>query len=99
MLGATQRSIQRDIPTLFSPTMGFKLESLHLYRKVPKDLTDATSTGGLISLVCAVLMAPPALSQRAAKRPGCSCHTARLPGCQAAGCQAARLTRPATLPD
>jgi hypothetical protein len=37
--------------------MGFKLESLHLYRKVPRDLTDATSMGGAISLACAVVMA------------------------------------------
>ena len=37
--------------------MGFKLESLHLYRKVPRDLTDATSVGGAISLVCAMVMA------------------------------------------
>ena len=34
-----------------------KLEDLHLYRKVPRDLTDATSTGGLISLSCAIVMA------------------------------------------
>ena len=58
--------------------MGFKLESLHLYRKVPKDLTDATSTGGLISLVCAVLMAPPALSQRVGQwATASSCAAAR----------------------
>jgi len=37
--------------------MGFKLESLHLYRKVPRDLTDATSVGGAISVVCAMVMA------------------------------------------
>lgn len=36
---------------------GFSLESLHLYRKVPTDLTDATRLGGLISLACAALMA------------------------------------------
>jgi len=36
---------------------GFSLESLHLYRKVPRDLTDATRLGGLISLACAALMA------------------------------------------
>jgi hypothetical protein len=36
---------------------GLSLESLHLYRKVPKDLTDATRLGGLISLACAGLMA------------------------------------------
>jgi len=33
------------------------LESAHLYRKVPKDLTDATRAGGAISLATAVLMA------------------------------------------
>ena len=33
------------------------LESLHLYRKVPRDLTDATHLGGVISLACAVIMA------------------------------------------
>ena len=37
--------------------MGFKLESLHLYRKVPRDLTDATASGGAISLACALVMA------------------------------------------
>ena len=37
--------------------LGAFLESLHLYRKVPKDLTDATRVGGLISLATAVLMA------------------------------------------
>ena len=37
--------------------MGFSLESLHLYRKIPRDLTDATRVGGLISIVCAALMA------------------------------------------
>jgi len=36
---------------------GFSLESLHLYRKVPRDLTDATRLGGLISMACAGLMA------------------------------------------
>ena len=34
-----------------------KLEDLHLYRKVPRDLTDATRLGGVLSLVCAALMA------------------------------------------
>mmetsp|Transcript_5408 Transcript_5408/g.17930 ORF Transcript_5408/g.17930 Transcript_5408/m.17930 type:complete len:483 (+) Transcript_5408:76-1524(+) len=33
------------------------LESLHLYRKVPRDLTDATRLGGAISLATAFLMA------------------------------------------
>lgn len=33
------------------------LESVHLYRKVPKDLTDATRAGGAISLATAVLLA------------------------------------------
>ena len=33
------------------------LESVHLYRKVPTDLTDATRLGGFISLMCAALMA------------------------------------------
>ena len=33
------------------------LESIHLYRKVPRDLTDATRLGGLLSLMCAVVMA------------------------------------------
>ena len=40
-----------------SAQMGFKLESLHLYRKIPRDLTDATASGGAISLVCAMVMA------------------------------------------
>ena len=35
---------------------GFSLESLHLYRKVPRDLTDATRLGGLISIACAFMM-------------------------------------------
>ena len=34
-----------------------KLEDLHLYRKVPRDLTDATAVGGAISLSCALVMA------------------------------------------
>ena len=71
--------------------MGFKLESLHLYRKVPKDLTDATSTGGLISLVCAVLMVLPALSQRVG-------HSRKPAAATLPGCQAGWLARPATLP-
>ena len=33
------------------------LESIHLYRKVPRDLTDATRLGGFLSLCCAGLMA------------------------------------------
>ena len=36
--------------------MGF-LESVHLYRKVPADLTDATRFGGAMSLLCAGVMA------------------------------------------
>ena len=44
-------------PSTTVAVMGFKLESLHLYRKVPRDLTDATSTGGAISLLCAMVMA------------------------------------------
>ena len=32
------------------------LESIHLYRKVPRDLTDATRLGGLLSLMCGVVM-------------------------------------------
>ena len=36
---------------------GLSLESLHLYRKIPRDLTDATHLGGLMSLACAALMA------------------------------------------
>jgi len=39
-----------------SSMSGF-LESLHLYRKVPRDLTDATRVGGALSLACAALMA------------------------------------------
>ena len=34
----------------------FSLESLHLYRKVPRYLTDATRLGGLISIACAFMM-------------------------------------------
>ena len=33
------------------------LQNLHLYPKVPSDLTDATRVGGVLSLACAVLMA------------------------------------------
>merc|ERR1712070_214472 len=33
------------------------LESVHLYRKVPRDLTDATCLGGLMSIGCALMMA------------------------------------------
>ena len=33
-----------------------RLQSIHLYRKVPRDLTDATRTGGALSLACAGLM-------------------------------------------
>lgn len=40
----------------FSPKKGGLLESIHLYRKVPRDLTDATVTGGALSLGCAVIM-------------------------------------------
>ena len=36
---------------------GSFLESIHLYRKVPKDLTDATRLGGVLSLFCAVVIA------------------------------------------
>ena len=32
------------------------LEAIHLYRKVPRDLTDATRLGGALSLVCAFTM-------------------------------------------
>ena len=35
---------------------GSLLQSLHLYPKVPKDLTDATKLGGAISIACACLM-------------------------------------------
>jgi len=41
----------------FSPKKGGSfLESIHLYRKVPRDLTDGTRTGGALSLACAGLM-------------------------------------------
>ena len=33
------------------------LEAIHLYRKVPRDLTDATALGGVLSMLCAVTMA------------------------------------------
>ena len=33
------------------------LQNLHLYPKVPNDLTDATRLGGALSLLCAVVMA------------------------------------------
>ena len=33
------------------------LRSVHFYRKVPRDLTDATRLGGVLSLVCAAMMA------------------------------------------
>ena len=33
------------------------LESVHLYRKVPRDLTDATCLGGFMSIGCALMMA------------------------------------------
>jgi len=39
-----------------SPRKGGFLESIHLYRKVPRDLTDATVSGGVLSLGCAVIM-------------------------------------------
>ena len=42
--------------SLGSGKSGF-LEAIHLYRKVPKDLTDATRLGGLLSLFCAAIMA------------------------------------------
>ena len=32
------------------------LEAIHLYRKVPTDLTDATRLGGVLSLLCAAVM-------------------------------------------
>ena len=40
---------------LKSPKGGL-LEAIHLYRKVPRDLTDATRLGGVLSLLCAVLI-------------------------------------------
>ena len=40
-----------------SALAAMKLEDLHLYRKVPRDLTDATAVGGAISLSCALVMA------------------------------------------
>ena len=36
--------------------IGSLLQEIHLYRKVPKDLTDATRAGGLISLATAFLL-------------------------------------------
>jgi len=42
---------------LRSPSKGGFLESITLYRKVPKDLTDATNLGGVLSLACAATMA------------------------------------------
>jgi len=36
---------------------GSWLEAIHLYRKVPRDLTDATRLGGALSLMCATIMA------------------------------------------
>ena len=33
-----------------------RIQSIHLYRKVPRDLTDGTRTGGALSLACAGLM-------------------------------------------
>ena len=49
---------QRRIPMsgLGSPRRQGFLEAVHLYRKVPKDLTDATASGGALSLACAALM-------------------------------------------
>ena len=41
---------------LGSPRRQGFLEAVHLYRKVPKDLTDATASGGALSLACAALM-------------------------------------------
>ena len=40
-----------------SPKKNSLLQSVHLYPKVPKDLTDATRLGGALSLACAGLMA------------------------------------------
>ena len=40
-----------------SPRKGGFLEAIHLYRKVPRDLTDATRLGGVLSLLCAATMA------------------------------------------
>jgi hypothetical protein len=37
--------------------MGDFLKNIHFYRKVPHDLTEATLTGGTISLVSSLLMA------------------------------------------
>ena len=33
------------------------LRSVHFYRKVPKDLTEATMTGGTLSLLASLVMA------------------------------------------
>lgn len=35
---------------------GSFLQAIHLYRKVPRDLTDATRLGGVLSLMCAAIM-------------------------------------------
>jgi len=40
-----------------SPTKRSFLQNIHLYPKVPRDLTDGTRVGGLLSLTCAGLMA------------------------------------------
>ena len=49
-------SRRRAVRVVSRRTMGF-LESVHLYRKVPADLTDATRFGGVMSLLCAGVMA------------------------------------------
>jgi len=36
------------------------LKSVHFYRKVPRDLTEATLAGGTISLISSVVSAAPA---------------------------------------
>ena len=41
----------------FGGSKGGWLEAIHLYRKVPRDLTDATRLGGALSLMCAATMA------------------------------------------
>ena len=47
---------QRSVPSVHRATtanrMGFELKRLDIYRKIPKDLTQATTSGALVSVCC-----------------------------------------------
>ena len=56
LLSRAHRRGSAGMERLSSPRKGGFLEAVHLYRKVPRDLTDATVTGGVLSMGCALVM-------------------------------------------